>query len=469
MRSNQSRDYCVSDSLKKTSGSRSWIVLLLGTALMMVLLPFLLLGVRVIVKHRLEARIMLKINAIRQSGEPVTAQDFSKLLAQLPDSSNSALVYLRASSGFVEGDLDEFEKKNSPLLWILSHPSPSTPIPPDTKLALQQWIESNSMTLELVHQGAQMKEGAYPLDLSKGFLKATDRPMLKRNVPRLVAWRAILYADDERSDLAVQSLEDLFGLARSYTNHPYPIAHFFRESCLNDSAFAVERIIDCVSLSDKQLLELQNSLKAARGVDWLRQSIMFDRGMQLEFYDRLPKPSFRNFFGPNKQDRIYSWWHFLLYPQRNLLAYLEITDQYIATTGLPLPERLAAEMAVTRTNEPDHHQFSPWFQPPPDYAQFTCEYARSEAILSTAETAMAVQRYRLAHQGRLPADLDALVPTLLNVIPTGPTDGQPLQFKKLADGFVISTKVLMVDYSETNLEEISFTIAAPSENGARVR
>ncbi|HWH71915.1 MAG TPA: hypothetical protein VNT26_21310, partial [Candidatus Sulfotelmatobacter sp.] len=59
------------------------------------------------------------------------------------------------------------------------------------------------------------------------------------------------------------------------------------------------------------------------------------------------------------------------------------------------------------------------------------------ALCRTAETAMALERYRLGHDGQLPASLNTLAPVYLNQVPLDPFNGQPLRFKRLPKGYAI--------------------------------
>jgi hypothetical protein len=62
--------------------------------------------------------------------------------------------------------------------------------------------------------------------------------------------------------------------------------------------------------------------------------------------------------------------------------------------------------------------------------------ANNFAYLRTSITAIAVERFRLAH-GRLPENLNELVPQFLSAVPIDPFDGQPLRYHRLAKGYVI--------------------------------
>jgi hypothetical protein len=71
------------------------------------------------------------------------------------------------------------------------------------------------------------------------------------------------------------------------------------------------------------------------------------------------------------------------------------------------------------------------------FTNVVTKFAQSTAFLRTTETALAVERYRLAHSGQIPQDLSALTPLYLDAVPADPFDGQPLRFKRLSKGYVI--------------------------------
>ena len=53
--------------------------------------------------------------------------------------------------------------------------------------------------------------------------------------------------------------------------------------------------------------------------------------------------------------------------------------------------------------------------------------SQSDAELQATRTILALRAYQLAH-GRLPADLNALVPEFLDSVPVDDFDGQPLRY-----------------------------------------
>ena len=63
--------------------------------------------------------------------------------------------------------------------------------------------------------------------------------------------------------------------------------------------------------------------------------------------------------------------------------------------------------------------------------------ASNTAALRCAVAALGVERFRIAHDGKLPSTLAELVPQYLAAVPTDPYDGKPLRFKPLTQGFVV--------------------------------
>ena len=68
-------------------------------------------------------------------------------------------------------------------------------------------------------------------------------------------------------------------------------------------------------------------------------------------------------------------------------------------------------------------------------APFTKE-ARCEAKRRDAQTTLAIERYQLAN-GRLPSQLNDLVPEFLPSVPGDPFDGKPLRYRLRATGYIV--------------------------------
>ena len=64
------------------------------------------------------------------------------------------------------------------------------------------------------------------------------------------------------------------------------------------------------------------------------------------------------------------------------------------------------------------------------------KFAYGQASVDLARTAIALERWRLVH-GEFPESLDALVPQLIAKVPHDVVGGQPLQYRRQADGLFV--------------------------------
>jgi len=73
----------------------------------------------------------------------------------------------------------------------------------------------------------------------------------------------------------------------------------------------------------------------------------------------------------------------------------------------------------------------------PALSRTTVRDVERRARLRVTQTALAVERFRLANAGRLPTALTELTPKYLAAVPVDPFDGEPLRFKTRASGYVV--------------------------------
>ena len=126
------------------------------------------------------------------------------------------------------------------------------------------------------------------------------------------------------------------------------------------------------------------------------------------------------------------------YAEKDALFYLEHMHDLVEATMPAFPERLAAWEAVFANIDRDRRReylLSNLFLPS------LRRGAAKEAVIAAREraatSALAVERYRMAHHDVLPEDLEALVPAFLSVAPRDPFDGRALRYHKLPHGYRI--------------------------------
>jgi hypothetical protein len=119
---------------------------------------------------------------------------------------------------------------------------------------------------------------------------------------------------------------------------------------------------------------------------------------------------------------------------------LETFEQAIALVDRDDPEAIEQYATLFQNTAVKARKFPPKLMTAmllPSLEGMPRRFARSEARRRAAITAIAVERFRLAHDGHLPAKLDELKPQFLPDVPKDPFDGRPLRFKLLSPGYVV--------------------------------
>jgi hypothetical protein len=144
------------------------------------------------------------------------------------------------------------------------------------------------------------------------------------------------------------------------------------------------------------------------------------------------------------------------------LRYLQFMDRYIAAAKAAFPERIAAAQSLQRAAArlPRFHVLAGQWLRNMNGSDIILKDAANTARLRVARTAVAVERYRLAH-GQPPTTLATLIPFYLDAIPADPFDpaSAPLQYRKLAKGYIVYS--IGSDVANGNAEkkkDITFTV-----------
>jgi hypothetical protein len=113
-------------------------------------------------------------------------------------------------------------------------------------------------------------------------------------------------------------------------------------------------------------------------------------------------------------------------------------NQFIIARKDPLPARLKADEALNaRVEEAKSKQYVLVSTMVPALGRVTTKEASGLARLRLAQTALALEQFRLANANRYPDALTELSPKFLPAVPEDPFDGQPLRYRKAGEGYLI--------------------------------
>jgi hypothetical protein len=193
--------------------------------------------------------------------------------------------------------------------------------------------------------------------------------------------------------------------------------------------------------TDSQLARLQHELALIRPMAALERSFRTERTIVVLALDTyLPAEILKR---RESSQKARHWSPIALMPrgwvQQNKVASVRMVQPAIdAASSIGTPVFLArlaeCDRETVRTEERSYSPYSMLAEDlVPTFHKVIKTALSAETDLTLARTACALERHRLA-MGAYPESLGALVPSLLAVVPTDPVDGQPLRYRRDADG-----------------------------------
>jgi hypothetical protein len=265
-----------------------------------------------------------------------------------------------------------------------------------------------------------------------------------RPVAQLLQLRATLLADDGQADAALADCQRMLATARAATAEPLLINALVAMATRAMTVSRVERVLAQGEPSPEALGRSRRALEAA-----VAEPLMLDglRGDRAWFEDQVrsvderrltPDKVFGDPLAPNVTGiaRIDNWLHRLrggTWSKRDAAAALRFQNLLveIAKESPDAARTRSAEYTAFRADLPQ------WLQDELTHDRMFDADRRGRALLSSAVAALAAEHFRI-NRGRWPLSWEDLVaPTLLAAVPADPFDGQPLRFRRLADGLVI--------------------------------
>ncbi len=362
-----------------------------------------------------------RLAAAKAAGYPVTLAELEKWRPAPPPGQNAALIVLEAA---------EQRKSLGSREDSIQSRRGGEPLDPETKEVLQELVTQNRACLELLHKAAALSgKSRYPATLTNGV--SVNLPYLAsiKGLLQLLRHSAALHAENGEAEAAVTDVLASVRVARTLEDEPFLISQLVRISGMAITTASLERVLSRVRFSESQLVRIEESLGAAESMISHAQIQAFagERCLGREWFEspalrRSPIYQVQRLFGLTDRDYGYYW---------------EMTDQIIAAAKLPFPDRVTEYKRLEKTQGaiPRWYVFSRLIAPSASKSLF--KFVSETANLRAARTAVAIERYTLAHEGKLPGILADLAPAWQPAPLADPYTGGPLQFTKLSKGYLI--------------------------------
>lgn len=405
--------------IKKTKLKKYYVLIL-------ILLLFLLGGILVHTRSRAKSKLQLKIESLHAQGYPVTLQELDQSYS-IPDNVENA-------ADFILEAISQYQEPNDSNVLKVTNLISSDVVQDETMKHAIAYLNDNKKSLDLLQKAATLKYCRYPINLNIG-----QQPKLIdiQKMVKLLCVEAVVHAENGNSEASAKSLVNSFNIADSLSNVPINICQLGRIVYQESNLSTLENILNTINFTDEQLKQLGKAIEDKERVSGLSYGLVGQLCESINVFKELEASN--NILGVNatfKDKLFYSTYRSVGLIESDGIMYLDLINKYIEVGKLPLEERLeAAKKIQNEVNNISsiHIQLK---RSVPNYIQPLSRELAYISKLRAAQTAIAVQRYRLKNE-KLPDLLSSLVPEYFESVPLDPFDGKELRYKKLDSGFVV--------------------------------
>ena len=338
-------------------------------------------------------------------------------------------------------------------------PQPQTPAK-DVLLALSPY----DSTIENLREAAKLPYARFPISYDvqpPANIWLSHLAGLKASA-RVLELRALAELQKGQSDKALADVKLMLRLSGSIRTEPFLISHLVRIAMVNLALQPVWEGLVAHQWSDQQLAEMDLDLtKVDLLADYhtaMRGELMLCEIGNIEFLRRYPERT-RDLLGDNSGDvppRIVRWTIWQAIPdgwfyQNELNCAQPVLEYYLPSADVnqrmvrPGDVRRADSAVATKLERRNPYNFFARMVLPA-LGGAVKRSAHGQESVDLARVAIALERYRLAHR-QYPESLEALAPQFLAKLPHDIIHGEPLHYRRTADGrFVLYS----VGWNETD-------------------
>jgi hypothetical protein len=300
----------------------------------------------------------------------------------------------------------------------------------------------NSNALAQAAEAVQLLRCRYPIDLSRGAATLLPHLAKLRRLSLVAGYSSLLDTNESSADIST-----IIGMSRTLDSEPLIISKLVRIALLNIAVTTLERRLNAGEMDEAQLNHLSQSFAGVVQTNQMANGLIGERAMYIPYFrmswaeinklsqdDGADDGTLSGPPLPGAQPMLFRVTGFF---DRDLNYYLQVMQTNIAFAERQPPQSLMVTNFEHKMYDDLRRKYcilSALLLPALGNA--IIKEANSSAHIRIAETAIAIERFRLT-RGKLPKKLDELVPQFLSAVPMDPFDGQLLRYRRLEKGYVI--------------------------------
>lgn len=379
---------------------------------------------------RLEAEYNLRVKRLAAQGYPVSLEDFEKQHALPEGVKNAADYYIEAFSCYHEPN--EAEREYLPLRGKYGWSDDALPFPQEVMDAIESSLMKNRKTLNLLDRASFIEHCHWPGTWNNGSFSNEHLRQIKNSASLLCERNLFLAQKNKLNDLR-WSTQSLIALSNSLSQQSFELDFLVTIAMKAMVVRNFEIILGQVELAERDLRLYQKQLQKSQDPDLMRRTMVNVRCGLIQYWklsigrqaiiedEYMPQLKYLRLLatlsGIKQKDQLYS---------------LDYYERFINALELPLHRQPEALQSIEGNTSGCASALSIYrVVLPMSYSHGF--YLRVLGGLRCAETAMAIEQYRLA-QDELPESLEELVPVFMEAVPLEPFDGEPLRYIRHEEG-----------------------------------
>ncbi|MCP4593174.1 MAG: hypothetical protein GY842_20755 [bacterium] len=366
-----------------------------------------------------------EIDALRTAGEPFTMEELEARRAPVPDERNGALLL----AGLLD-ELEGIDKERSKGILLLGRKGlPRVPeLPEDGPIEqTRAFIAEERVLVEQLRGIIEYPDGRFPFEMPDDPLEALDPPERSgvRKAAKVLALDVLLRALDGETESAAVGVEAMLNLAAYIEHSGTLMSTLVFMACDSQAVTALERALSTGVCGDTVLMHLAGVFGERERSDAMQWGMWGERAVLLAMFDQVQYG--RASGGGLPATRLNMPRSYRIWADFDRAKMLSLMRQFVQLARTP-PERMSpisAQLEQEASGLSDFYFMTTLLMP--SYERAFVIWVRAIAELRCARSALAVERYRLAH-GRWPDSLEGLVPEFLEAVPLDPFDGKSLRY-----------------------------------------
>lgn len=367
-----------------------------------------------------------------------TAKRIEAIYPKIPDNENAALIYEQAFK-MMKND-NELGLDYRKILCLFAELEPDGSISPEVIAETLKFLEGNQEAIQKLREGLKIPRARYPIDLTEGnpsFIDLTTHLCSVRQMMRIFSMEALILESKSDTTAVVSSILDSIKFQSSLNDEPFTVSYLVQVACQWMLCRNVQDLLCKAQLKEKELLSLATAIPAINNYQIVKKCFLADLKIPVEedlLYEQtltIRAPLRSEVASTDTEQEVRKKHIEITKGQKEII--LKDIDKLISIAEKKIPEAVQLSLELSREieslNEPIKDIIS-------SYPSVIIKAAQITANINILTTALAIERYRLKN-GKLPKELNELVPLYLEAVPKDPFDSKSVKYKILDKGYCL--------------------------------